>query len=90
METAIAVNMHDKKVWFLATGIFLGFETQQTVRRLAKQHMGTSSSCPKRSYLAIHGRISAVNVWPTHFQHSGQPDAKTAEAFILQLEGEYH
>ena len=52
--------------------------------------MGTSSSCPKRSYFAIHGRISALNVWPTHFQHSGQPDAKTAEALILQLEGEYH
>ena len=44
----------------------------------------------KRSYLTIQDRISAVNVWPTHFQHSGQPDAKTAEAFILQLEGEYH
>ena len=34
---------------------------------------------------------AAVNVWPTHFQHSGQPDAKTAEGFILsQLEEEYH
>ena len=58
--------------------------------RLAKQHMGTSSTYPKRSYLIIYSRISAIKIWPTHFQRSGQPDEKTTEAFILQLEGEYH
>ena len=31
---------------------------------------------------------AATNFWPNHFQLSGQPDAKTTEAFILQLEEE--
>jgi hypothetical protein len=52
--------------------------------------MGTSSSYLKRTYLATDARVSAIKIWPTHFQLSGQPDAKTAEAFILQMEGEYH
>ena len=40
----IAVNMQDqKKSLVVATGIFLGFGTQQTVKRLAKQFMGIVS-----------------------------------------------
>ncbi len=43
-----------------------------------------------RTYLATDARVSAIKIWPTHFQLSGQPDAKTNEAFIRQMEGEYH
>ena len=69
---------------------FLRFWTQWTVSRLAKRHLGTSSFSSKYSIFATDSRVSTTKTWPCHFQVSGQPDAKTIQAFILQLEEEYY
>ena len=71
-------------------GIFLGFETHWTVTTLAKQHTGMSSLSSQYSNFAIDSRELTTNCWLSHFQVPGQPDAKTTEAFILQLQEEYH
>ena len=68
----------------------MGFWTQWTVSRLAKRRVGMSKWSSKHSIFASGSQTMTSKIWLSHFQASGQPDAKTTEAFILPMEEEYH
>ena len=58
------------------------------MNRQAERHLGKSNSSPRYNLAATANEISTPNIWPCHFQLSGQHDAKTVQAVIFQLEGD--
>ena len=73
----------------LVSGDLYIFWTQWTVSRVAKR-LSTSSFSSQYIILATDSRASTTKIWLRHFQLSGQPDVKTTQALILQLEEEYY